>query len=891
MADGSIIIDTKIDTSGADQDLSGMEKSVRKFMEEYEKNGANAVKHQNELRTEIEKTKAALKDMEGKGYWIGDAEYDKALVKLEKLQQTAKEYRQEMLSPTPNANPFDLDTIAGKIRQAQIELSKLAESGKGFGSAEYDEAYRKLSLLRAEERAYAADLAKTPEQLEAVRVAEEQAAAAAENLRQIGETAQVSRQDIVDLRLELEQLTERQQMLQQAGLGFGYEEYDANASRIAEINAQLREYQAELQATSESETLGLSIKARVTSAFGKVGNAIKKVISHLKNLTKHSTKSGLSLKKIAMYALGIRSVYALFNKARNAIKEGFKNLAQYSTETNKSISSLMSALTRLKNSLAAAFAPILNVVSPILTRFIDQISDAVNKVGQLFAALTGSKTYIQATKVQQDYAASLNKTSSSANKAEKALNNYLSPVDDLNKMTKKEDTKSSGTSASDMFKTSPVTSEFNNLAKKIQDMWKNADFTELGSMLGDKINKAMNAIDWKKIRKTSEKIGKSIATFLNGGIETINWNKIGATLANGINTVVDFFYGAIENFHFDSAGKAIGDGLSGIFQTFDAVRAATTVSDFFKGIADTIDNAALSFDWKSMWKRAIEAITNIDYLGIAKKMLDAGAHIISGLAIGLVEAILDTDWLAIWDSIVESFKNFFGIHSPSTLFEEFGRYIIEGLVLGIESLVQKVFDLFERMKTQISQKFTEIKNNAIQFGSDIKQSVIDAFSNMKNRVLEIWDALKNGLKTPINGIIGFVNKMISAVVDGVNTVIRTLNRLHIDIPPAIQRFTGMSSFGFNIQTIKAPKIPYLATGAVIPANAPFLSVLGDQKNGTNLEAPESLLRKIVREESGGGAGGSYRFTAQINRRVLFDELIEEAKLRQSANNLNPFELR
>ena len=58
MADGSIIIDTKIDTSGADQDLSGMEKSARKFMEEYEKNGANAVKHQNELRTEIEKTKA-----------------------------------------------------------------------------------------------------------------------------------------------------------------------------------------------------------------------------------------------------------------------------------------------------------------------------------------------------------------------------------------------------------------------------------------------------------------------------------------------------------------------------------------------------------------------------------------------------------------------------------------------------------------------------------------------------------------------------------------------------------------------------------------------------------------------------------------------------------------
>ncbi len=31
-------------------------------------------------------------------------------------------------------------------------------------------------------------------------------------------------------------------------------------------------------------------------------------------------------------------------------------------------------------------------------------------------------------------------------------------------------------------------------------------------------------------------------------------------------------------------------------------------------------------------------------------------------------------------------------------------------------------------------------------------------------------------------------------------------------------------------------------------------MLGDQRNGTNLEAPEDLIRKIVREESGGGDG-------------------------------------
>ena len=69
-------------------------------------------------------------------------------------------------------------------------------------------------------------------------------------------------------------------------------------------------------------------------------------------------------------------------------------------------------------------------------------------------------------------------------------------------------------------------------------------------------------------------------------------------------------------------------------------------------------------------------------------------------------------------------------------------------------------------------------------------------------------------------------------------------------------------------------------------------MLGDQKSGNNIEAPESLLRKIVREESGGvtAGGGQYRFIAQLNRRTLFDEMIAEAEIRQMMSGRNPFEL-
>mgnify|MGYP001023253631 CR=1 FL=1 len=78
---------------------------------------------------------------------------------------------------------------------------------------------------------------------------------------------------------------------------------------------------------------------------------------------------------------------------------------------------------------------------------------------------------------------------------------------------------------------------------------------------------------------------------------------------------------------------------------------------------------------------------------------------------------------------------------------------------------------------------------------------------------------------------------------------------------AMSRTSGVGTGATQAMAMQSmptmPEIPYLAKGAVIPQNREFLTVLGDQKNGRNLEAPESLIRQIVREESGGaGASGA-----------------------------------
>lgn len=106
--------------------------------------------------------------------------------------------------------------------------------------------------------------------------------------------------------------------------------------------------------------------------------------------------------------------------------------------------------------------------------------------------------------------------------------------------------------------------------------------------------------------------------------------------------------------------------------------------------------------------------------------------------------------------------------------------------------------------------------------------------------------------------------------------------------------TGNRRWGYyNMSLPRVNTIPYLAKGAVIPPRSEFLAVLGDQKNGRNLEAPEGVIKDIIDDAFARhqqNSTGNVRFTAQINRRTVFDEIIEEAKLRQSTSGRNPFEL-
>lgn len=167
-----------------------------------------------------------------------------------------------------------------------------------------------------------------------------------------------------------------------------------------------------------------------------------------------------------------------------------------------------------------------------------------------------------------------------------------------------------------------------------------------------------------------------------------------------------------------------------------------------------------------------------------------------------------------------------------------------------DTISSKVTGVWDAVKLAWQGALTWFNNTIID---PITGAFETAWETIKSSVITAFDGVSTAVKSAINGVIGFINGMISGVVSGVNAIINALNSINITIPDWIPLLGG-HSIGFNLQPINAPQIPLLASGAVIPPNAQFLAMLGDQKSGRNLEAPEDLIRQIVREETARAPG-------------------------------------
>lgn len=235
-----------------------------------------------------------------------------------------------------------------------------------------------------------------------------------------------------------------------------------------------------------------------------------------------------------------------------------------------------------------------------------------------------------------------------------------------------------------------------------------------------------------------------------------------------------------------------------------------------------------------------------------------------------------------WDKIKEMAGKVWDWVSNKT------RRFVEDIGNKLRGLATKMTTIWGSIKASAHQKWNAIWSTVSGFVERIKNAIVDKFTSAKNTVVGVFNGMRDAIRSVLNNIISVVNGAISKV----NGVVSAIESAFSFGPWKVPTPFGSKTIGFRATFPRVPTVPYLAKGAVIPPRSEFLAVLGDQKQGNNIETPEALLRKIVREETAGrqAGGGSYRFTAQINRRTLFDEMMKEAQMRRDTSGRNPFEM-
>lgn len=248
----------------------------------------------------------------------------------------------------------------------------------------------------------------------------------------------------------------------------------------------------------------------------------------------------------------------------------------------------------------------------------------------------------------------------------------------------------------------------------------------------------------------------------------------------------------------------------------------------------------------SSWERIKEAVSSFSE-GILERINSFGFEF------GSLTEALSAAWNAFCEILAPIFESTFDVIATvletvfSVLLQLFDvfRNIFEGnweaAWEGIKSIFKTVWEGLTKVGESVLNSLLQI---LITVAEKIRTKFLAVFEKLKTGFKDIWNGIVDFIKGIINKIIGNINSLISGVVAGINAMIEAINGFGFEIPEGIPVIGG-KSFSMNIPKITAPQIPYLASGAVIPPNAPFLAMLGDQRNGTNIEAPLSTIEEAL----------------------------------------------
>ena len=829
MADGSIILDTRINNKGAYAELKELQAKAKSTAQQVaaldrQINTANSKhlalgKELSDAQSKAESTAAELESVN---------EQLRSFV-----QRRAEIEKQRDSSLTPEAANLKAQEFVGqhfasdaaKASELQGALDKLQQSIPGL-TAKYTEQESALAGLQDQHAALAAQLA-----------TEEQAVTRQSSLAQYLNGEDSMQAYFNKQAAGIEKVYAKIEARQNKAYGTMNETATQHAELIVAetqkaVTAQDKAAQAAEQ-RAVREQAAMAASGNSTATAGKSTTMAGKAQIAATAVARTSKAVGQLGRRLA----GIVSGALVFNLISSALRSVVNVMGTTIAKTN----GVSTALGKLKGAAATAAAGLASALSPAIIGLLNLLTSLINGFLRLLSLLTGKSisSMKQTAKGINAVGSAAGSTSKQADKAKRSLAGF----DEIERLDAK-----TGSSGGANYNFDHIASPLGGITDKLKNFW-----STFQTLLAPSV--AAWSAAWEQIRNAASAVWPEVQQ-----AALAFWNE-------GLSPLLTYLSGTFAPGVINAFSEAFAPIVGGVAST-----AIYVLADLFTwacGIGTDAINGVLI--------PALDLLLQIwqDLMSGIKTAWDTYGQ---PLMDGVILAFQNLEDLAtlLWETIVKPIlQNLISVLQQ--LWSSHLKPLWDDILLLVAGVANCLLDLWNNLLAPVAKwiiatfgpAFAEVFNaiadvvgvavgaiaDAIDLAVVVLRGLADflsavfrgnwdaAWQAIGNTVSTVWDKMTNAIKTAVNGIIGFINRMISAVVTGINTVINALNGLSFDLPDIF----GGGHVGFHISTLTAPQIPYLAQGAVIPANREFLAVLGDQSHGTNVEAPLDTIKQAVAE--------------------------------------------
>lgn len=695
-----------------------------------------------------------------------------------------------------------------------------------------------------------------------------------DRLRNIGAELDAAKQVLADMRtapkgtyekIDVSEQAERVRMLQS--------EFNKTANSIDKLNEKLNKTGDKI---SDAKTQAVELSRQIDGRSKGAG---------LRNATEAAADSmkvfGQRVKSVVRSAL----VFTVITQALTKVRDWAKNVVMVNSDARESIAQLKGALLTLAQ-------PLVSVIVPAFTLLVKVITAVVLQITRLVALISG-----KSIKATANSAKALNKETSAlkgTGRAAKKAASQLAAFDEINQIsTDTADNAGGGASADEITPDFSYMDEISDKLKKIADA---VMLIAAGLAL------------WKLGRSLPGTLGQ-ILTKLGGiliavGGLIILWESLSDAWNNGVNwkNLLGSLAGAAAlagglALAFGKVGAGIGLVVSGaallVTAFHDMMEGGMNLENTLMSVAGLMIGglgiAVLTGSWIPLLIAAIAsllvAVVNAygdteQFVDGIKAMLDGFVDFFAGIfagdidrAIGGIEKIFKGLQNVLF-SIVDALKNMF-LSFLDWLDEKTGG---------------KLHGIIEFIKSSVTGAFTFIKDfigNAIKATKKIFTGIVKFLSGA---FTSDWDKAWEGIKDIFDGISTAIKgtwaSAINAIIRALNWLIDKANKISFTVPGWVPGLGG-KHIGVNIPKINELQIPKLAQGAVIPPNREFMAVLGDQKHGTNIEAPLDTIKQAVAEVLGQGSDRPITIIVQMDGKEMFRQMVRENNSQVRMNGKSP----